>query len=200
MFTGIVEEIGRVRSMPVGGLTIDANVVLDGMKLGDSICVNGACLTITTFDKQGFTVDTVPETLRRTNLGALRPGAWVNLERALPVDGRLGGHVVQGHVEGTAEVVSLTPDGSNGVMARFRAPDSLMRFIVAKGFIAIDGVSLTVVDCEYSTFSVTLIPFTREHTNLGKRQAGEQVNLETDVLARYVQIHHLRLDWLGGRN
>ncbi len=187
MFTGIVEEIGMVRSIRADGLTIEANVVLDGVKLGDSINVNGACLTITTFDKQCFTVDTVPETLRRTNLGTLQSGDGVNLERALPVDGRLGGHVVQGHVEGTAEVVSLTPDGSNGVTARFRAPDALMRFIVAKGFIAIDGVSLTVVDCEADTFSVTLIPFTREHTNLGKRQVGEQVNLETDVLARYVE-------------
>lgn len=187
MFTGIVEEIGIVRSMRAGDLTIDANVVLDGVKLGDSICVNGACLTVTVFDKQSFTVHMVPETLRRTNLGTLRPGALVNLERALPVDGRLGGHVVQGHVEGTAEVVSFASDGGDGLTARFRTPVALMRFIVAKGFIAVDGVSLTVVDCEDDAFSVTLIPFTREHTNLGKRQAGEQVNLETDVLARYVE-------------
>ena len=187
MFTGIVEEIGYLKSLQNGLLTIQAGTVLEGTKVGDSIAVNGACLTVTDLLADGFSVHAVPETLRRTNLSMLRPGDGVNLERALPVDGRLGGHIVQGHVEGTGEVVSFTPDGADGLTALYRAPRPLMRYVVPKGFIAIDGASLTVVDCTDDTFWVTLIPYTRDHTNPAARRPGDAVNLETDIVARYVE-------------
>ena len=187
MFTGIVEEIGYLKSLQNGLLTIQAGTVLEGTKVGDSIAVNGACLTVTYLLPDGFSVHAVPETLRRTNLSMLRPGDGVNLERAVPVDGRLGGHIVQGHVEGTGEVLSFTPDGADGLTALYRAPRALMRYVVPKGFIAIDGASLTVVDCTDHTFWVTLIPYTRDHTNLAARRPGDAVNLETDIVARYVE-------------
>lgn len=193
MFTGIVEEVGQVRSFQDGVLTIQAKTVLPDTKVGDSVAVNGACLTVTRLLPSGFAVDVVPETLRKTNLGQLQPGAGVNLERAIAVGDRLGGHIVQGHVEGTAEIVSFTPDGADGLMAVYRAPRALMRYIVPKGFVAVDGVSLTVVDCKDDTFSVTLIPFTREQTNLTAYRPGDRVNLETDIIARYVE--RLRETW-----
>lgn len=187
MFTGIVEEVGRVQSLDRGRLMIAAATVLQGTRLGDSILVNGVCLTATDLGPAGFSADVVPETVRRTNLGALRPGDAVNLERALPVDGRLGGHIVQGHIEATTELMATAPDGADGVMYHFRTPPDLAPYIVAKGFIAIDGVSLTVVACNKERFMVTLIPFTRGHTNLGARTPGDTVNLETDIVARYVE-------------
>lgn len=173
--------------MEGGRLTVGASLVLEGTRVGASININGACLTVVEVSEGGFAVDVVPETLRRTNLGGLRPGDRVNLERAMAADGRFGGHMVQGHVEGTGEVVRFEPDGADGVMAYYRAPQSLLNYIVAKGFIAIDGVSLTAVSLDQDVFSVTLIPFTREHTNLGDRKPGDRVNLETDVVARYVE-------------
>ena len=187
MFTGIIEEIGTVRYNTAGALEIQAKVVLKGTKAGDSISVNGVCLTVTAFFSDGFTVHAVPETLRKTNLGDFKPGAVVNLERALAVGDRFGGHIVQGHVEATGELASYTPDGADGLTAFYRAPAALMRYVVPKGFIAVDGASLTVVDCTKDTFSVTLIPFTREHTNLATRHPGDRVNLETDIIARYVE-------------
>jgi len=187
VFTGIVEEVGSVRAVTAGRIALAATIVLEGTGLGDSILVNGVCLTAAEVTAEGFSADVVPETFRRTNLGALRPGHPVNLERALPVTGRLGGHIVQGHIEGTAELVGLVPDGADGVIYRFRPPPGLLPYIVSKGFIAIDGVSLTVVECAASEFSVTLIPFTRSHTNLGARRPGDTVNLETDIVARYVE-------------
>jgi riboflavin synthase len=186
MFTGIVEEVGRLRERRPGGLAIDATLVLDRTQLGDSICVNGVCLTVTEAGSHWFTVDTVPETLRRSNLGLLTPGETVNLERALAADGRFGGHIVQGHVEATGTVISVTPDGEASIL-RFGAPEPVMRYVVGKGFIAVDGVSLTVVSRSSDAFEITLIPFTRDHTNLGSRRAGDSVNLETDVLAKYVE-------------
>ena len=131
-------------------------------------------------------MDVTPETLRRTNLGLLKPGDPVDLERALSVADRIGGHIVQGHVEATGEVLSIDPDGDSLVI-RFQAPPQVMRYVVSKGFIAVDGISLTVVDCDSSSFSVSVIPYTRDHTVLGARQAGDQVNLETDIVARYVE-------------
>lgn len=193
MFTGIVEEIGMIRSNAAGTLEIQARLVLAGTKVGDSIAVNGACLTVTGFFSDGFTVHAVPETLRKTNLGDLKPGDEVNLERALAVGDRLGGHIVQGHIEATGELASYSPDGADGLTALYRAPIALMRYVVPKGFIAVDGASLTVVDCSKDTFSVTLIPFTREHTNLARRHPGDRVNLETDIIARYVE--RLREQW-----
>jgi riboflavin synthase len=186
MFTGIVEEVGRLRQATPSGLIVEANLVLDGTCLGDSICVNGVCLTVTELDASGFAVDTVPETLRRSNLGRLSIGSHVNLERALAANGRYGGHVVQGHVESTGTLMSIEPDG-DAALYRFVAPEEVMRYVVSKGFIAVDGVSLTVVSRTSESFEITLIPFTREHTNLGSKLLGDSVNLETDVLAKYVE-------------
>jgi riboflavin synthase len=186
MFTGIVEEVGRVRRQGDGKLEIEARLVLDGTRLGDSICINGACLTVTELGSGWFSVDTVPETLRRTNLGELANGDPVNLERALAAGGRLGGHFVQGHVEATAAVSAIEPDGE-ALLVRFNAPPGVMRYVVEKGFITVDGVSLTLVSRDPASFVVTLIPFTREHTNLGARHLSDRVNIETDILAKYVE-------------
>ena len=187
MFTGIIEEVGTVLSAEHGRLAVHAPLVLDGTKAGDSILVSGACLTVAEHSADIFTADLAPETLRQTNLGRLNTGAAVNLERALAVGGRLGGHLVQGHVEGVGELLEYRPDGADGVMAYYRAPEPLLPYIVRKGFIAVDGASLTVVDVHHDVFSVTLIPFTRSHTNLYQRNPGDLVNLETDVIARYVE-------------
>lgn len=186
MFTGIIEELGTVAEIREEGLSVRATKVLADAKQGDSICINGVCLTVTAIQDGVFSVDTVPETRRRTNLGDLQPGDAVNLERALRPDDRMGGHFVQGHVEGTGLVESVTQDGP-ALMIRFSAPPELLRYIVAKGFIAIDGTSLTVVDRDARGFSVTIIPLTQEWTTLGRRRAGERVNLETDILAKYVE-------------
>lgn len=186
MFTGIVEEVGRARGAPEGELFIKAAVVLEETKLGDSIAVNGACLTVTRLEPDGFAVDLAPETLRRTNLGALTAGAAVNLERSLAFGGRVGGHLVQGHVDGVAAIESIEQEG-NASMVRFRLPDRLARYVTEKGFIAVDGVSLTVVGAGDDWFSITLIPFTAEHTNLGAKVAGDPVNIEVDILAKYVE-------------
>jgi len=186
MFTGIVEELGTVEEVLEGGLRIRAARVLEDARIGDSICINGVCLTITRIEDGVFSVDTVPETLRRTNLGDLRPGDPVNLERALRPSDRMGGHIVQGHIEGTGTVERVEQDGP-ALMVYFAAPPELMRYIVKKGFIAVDGVSLTVVDRDARGFSVTVIPATQQWTTLGRRRPGERVNLETDVLAKYVE-------------
>ena len=186
MFTGIVEEIGRVQSVSSGGLVIRVSRELADLRVSDSINVNGACLTVTSRDEDSFSVDVVPETLRRTNLGALRSGDPVDLERSLAVDGRFGGHVVQGHVDATGAIESVAQEGE-ALLLRFRAPPSIMRYVVEKGFIAVDGVSLTVVDCDDRSFSVTVIPFTRDNTILGSKAAGDAVNLEADIMAKYVE-------------
>lgn len=186
MFTGIIEEVGRVRAVRDGGLQIEALTVLEGTRLGDSICINGTCLTVTEQGDGWFSVDTVPETLRRTNLGELQPGEPVNLERALAVGARMGGHFVQGHVEATATIESATEEGE-ALLIRFRAPTEAMRYIVEKGFVTVDGASLTVVSRTDDSFVVTLIPFTQTHSNLGSKRPGDRVNIETDVIAKYVE-------------
>ena len=186
MFTGIVEEMGEVRSADSGKLVVGASKVMDDMKHGASICVNGACLTVTDFDEGSFSVDVVPETLRRTNLGRLHAGDPVNLERPLSASGRLDGHIVQGHVDGTANVTSVADDG-DALMVGFRAGESLMRYIVEKGFVSVDGTSLTIVDCDRDSFSVTVIPYTRDNTVLGRRREGDIVNVEVDILAKYLE-------------
>ncbi len=194
MFTGIVEEVGAVAETRPGGLTIRASKVMDGLKVGDSVSVSGACLTVTRRDGESFAVDAVPETLRRTNLGALSAGSLVNLERAVPVGGRLDGHVVQGHVDGTGEIESIRNDGQ-ALMVEIRAAESVMRYVVEKGFVAVDGASLTVVECNEERFSVTIIPHTRERAIMGSWKAGDEVNIEVDILAKYVE----RLVAAGGR-
>ena len=186
MFTGIVEEVGMVKAAGNGRLTVAASTVMDDLGVAGSINVNGACLTVTSRDEATFSVDVVPETLRRTNLGGLSPGDGVNLERPVPAGGRLDGHVVQGHVDGTGVVESVEGDGT-ALLVRFAAPPEVMRYVVPKGFVAVDGTSLTVVDCDDSGFTVTVIPFTRDNTVLGARAAGDVVNLEIDVLAKYVE-------------
>ena len=191
MFTGIVEAVGRVTSLEhrpeeAAKLVVTAPEVLDDLGLGDSIAVNGACLTVVALDGDGFSVDLAPETLRRTNLGTLKSGDVINLERPLGALSRLGGHIVQGHVDGTIRVASTRPQGDCVVMG-FRTGKRLMPYVVEKGFIAIDGVSLTVVKRSASTFTVSVIPYTLENTILKERCTGDIVNLEVDILAKYVE-------------
>ena len=186
MFTGIIEEIGKVISAPHRSLVIAAEEVIKGIELGGSITVNGACLTVTNFDATSFSVDITPETLKRTNLGLLSAGDRVNLERPLALGGELGGHLVQGHVDATGRVASITWDGET-MLIRFEAPPEVMRYVVEKGFIAVDGVSLTVVTRNASSFQVSVVDYTRRHTNLGSRKAGNLVNIEVDIMAKYVE-------------
>ena len=186
MFTGIVEEVGKVRAARPGQLTVTAQKVLEDTKLGDSIAVNGVCLTVTEVSPDSFSVDVMPETLRRTNLGALRPGHRVNLERPLAVGDRMGGHFVQGHVDGMGKVLSAMPE-NKALVVRYEAPPEIMRYVVEKGFIAVDGVSLTVVECNATSFKVSLVAYTLENTNLGQRRPGDVVNLEVDIIAKYVE-------------
>ncbi len=186
MFTGIVEELGVVLFLGPPKLKIGAEKVLSDLKVGDSIAVNGACLTVVGRDGESFWVQLSPETLRRTNLGRLRPGERVNLERAVPVGGRLGGHIVQGHVEAVSEILAVEPEGE-ALKMRFSVPQGLGPYIVPKGFVAVDGVSLTVVDVNAQSFSAAVIPFTRAQTTLGLKGPGDLVNIETDILGRYVE-------------
>ncbi len=185
MFTGIVQEIGTIASLPAGGLVVNAGQILEGVQLGGSIAVNGVCQTVTGFTDTSFTVDVMPETLKRTNLGSLKIGDRVNLERPLGLGGEIGGHLVQGHIDDTGELASLNREGDAMIM-RFRAPGELMPYIVTKGFIAVDGTSLTVVDKDAATFSVSIVGFTRDNTILTDRRIGDKVNLETDIIGKYV--------------
>lgn len=186
MFTGIVEEIGRVQAMDGAALSIAAGKTLADLAIGGSIAVNGTCLTAASVAPGAFSAEVTPETLRRTNLGRLTPGDGVNLERPVAVSGRLGGHIVQGHVDGVGAVIGIVPEGNSRVM-RFRAPTGLMRYIVPKGFIAVDGISLTVVEVQSGAFTVSVIPTTYRETVLGVRREGDMVNLEADVIAKYVE-------------
>ena len=190
MFTGIVEEIGTVQSLAErdGGvyLRVAARRVCEDLRLGDSVAVNGVCLTATAFDAASFTVGLAPETLRRTDLGDLQPGSGVNLERAVAAGGRMGGHYVQGHVDGTGEIVGARPEGDSLWMT-FRAPPDLLRYLVVKGFVAIDGISLTIAERRDDTFSVALVAYTQSAVTLAQKTVGDRVNLEVDVIAKYVE-------------
>ncbi|MBI4758210.1 MAG: riboflavin synthase [Chloroflexi bacterium] len=190
MFTGIVEEIGTVKSLRLGGpentLHIVARDVLPEMAIGDSIAVNGVCLTVAQRDASSFVVGLMPETLRRSNLERLQVGSPVNLERALKVGGRLGGHFVQGHVDGVGKVLSVRRDG-DALAYTFGAPPEVMRYVVPQGFIAVDGVSLTVVSCDAVSFTVSLVGFTQRNTILAGKEVGYGANLETDIMAKYVE-------------
>ena len=186
MFTGIVEEIGSVIACEDFGLTVRGDQVMPGMRLGDSIAVNGTCLTVVDFREDQFRVDLAPETLRRTSLGELSQGSRVNLERPLAVSDRLGGHIVQGHVDGAGRVMSIRPE-SDCYIFRIRCPKRLMPYVVEKGFIAVDGISLTVVSKGAASFTISVIPYTFSHTNLQEKSAGNRVNLEVDILAKYVE-------------
>ncbi|MFA4030021.1 MAG: hypothetical protein GDYSWBUE_001409 [Candidatus Fervidibacterota bacterium] len=189
MFTGIVEEVGQVVAVErMGGgarLTISASVVMDDLKVGDSICVNGACLTVTRRSASRFQVDVMEETMLRTNLAFLRVGDKVNLERALKATDRLGGHFVQGHVDGTGVIAGIQRMHRSWVM-KINCDEALTRFMVPKGSVAVDGVSLTTVDCGSGWFTVALIPHTLSATTLGMRRVGDVVNIEVDLLAKYL--------------
>jgi len=195
VFTGIVEEIGIVRQARTNGLVVAATLVTSDLKLGDSVCIDGTCLTVVERSERTFAVDIQPETSRRTNLGGLVAGRRVNLERALAVGSRLGGHIVQGHVDATGRIAELRPDGE-GLVVKIAAPVALMRYIVPKGFIAVNGISLTVVDVGADWFTVALVRFTRDHVALLDEGVGSTVNLEVDVLAKYVE--SLLASHLGG--
>jgi riboflavin synthase len=186
MFTGIVEEVGQVASLVNHCLTVQASKVMERMNLGDSMAVNGACLTVVDFSEGEFSVDLAPETLRRTSFGNLKEGDPVNLERPLAVSDRLGGHIVQGHVDATGRITSLRPEG-DCVMVRISSPKRLMPYIVEKGFVAVDGISLTVVKKGASSFTLSVIPYTMENTNLKGKSVGNAVNLEVDIVAKYVE-------------
>ncbi len=192
MFTGIVEEMGRVRSIgPAEGregidLSVASTVARAGAAIGDSIAVSGVCLTVTALDGEGFVVGLAPETLRRTALGDLREGDPLNLERSLRVDGRFGGHVVQGHVDGVATVVGVREE-QDALWMTFAGGPDLTRYIVYKGYVALNGVSLTVAAVDDATFSVQLIDHTRRYVDLGAAREGARINVEVDVLGKYVE-------------
>jgi riboflavin synthase len=190
MFTGIVEELGRVVALDAGAdsarLTVAGPLVTSDAAHGDSIAVNGVCLTVVDHDAEQFTVDVMAETLDRSSLGTLSPGDPVNLERAMAASSRFGGHIVQGHVDGTTRILARTP-GDRWEVVQFGLPNALARYVVEKGSITVDGVSLTVSSVDDVTFSVSLIPTTLALTTLGHKEVGDIVNLEVDVLAKYVE-------------
>jgi riboflavin synthase len=186
MFTGIIEEVGSVESAGTR-IVVRCRVVLEDAVLGASIAVNGVCLTVTALGAGSFAADVSPETLRRSTLGELRPGAPVNLERPLSPTGRLGGHLVQGHVDGVGEVIAVETLSEGNSWLRVRVPEELLRYVVAKGSIAIDGISLTVAEVEGDRLAATVIPHTFRSTALAGRRAGDRVNLECDIIAKYVE-------------
>ncbi len=185
MFTGIIEEVGTVQAVEGPHLVIAAAKVLEDARPGDSIAVNGVDVTATRVEDGAFHCDLMPETLRRTNLGELRPGDAVNLERSLQLTTRLSGHLVRGVVEATGRVASLTPDG-DAVLVRVEAPPDILRYVIVKGPVAIDGISLTVTARDERSFTVSLVEYTQRHTTLARKAPGDTVNLETDIIARYV--------------
>lgn len=186
MFTGIIEEVGTVKENGRSSLAINAAKVTGGTVPGDSISVNGACLTVIDIGRSGFAVEVMPETKRLTSIGSLRVGDKVNLERALSAQGRIGGHFVQGHVDATGRVASLVQEGV-ATIAGIECPDEVSRYLVKKCFIAVNGASLTVIDCDRSRFAVSLVGYTRDNTNLGLLKHGQAVNLETDIMAKYIE-------------
>ena len=190
MFTGIIEEKGIISKImktdSQAVLTIKASKIMNDIHKGDSIAVNGICLTVTAFSKNEFQADVMHETLNRTALKMLKPGSSVNLERAMAADGRFGGHIVAGHIDGTGTIRSMQPEG-NAVLVTISAAPELLRYVVEKGSIAIDGISLTVAKVSHTDFTVSLIPHTGEETTLLKHRSGEIVNLETDIIGKYVE-------------
>lgn len=190
MFTGIVEEKGRIERLDItgssGSVKIKASKVLEGTRVGDSIAVNGICLTVTALSERGFTADVMGETVRRSSLREMEPGSAVNLERAMPADGRFGGHLVSGHIDGTGRIVSMTRE-ENAVWVRISADDRIMRYVVEKGSVCIDGISLTVARVSSGYFEVSVIPHTLSETVLGDRSPGSNVNIENDIIGKYVE-------------
>lgn len=190
MFTGIIEEIGKIVSIKNGAkssvLTINGKLIFEDMHIGDSIAVNGVCLTVTSKTNDTFTADVMAETLRRSSLGSLKVGSYVNLERAMAANGRFGGHIVSGHIDGTGEIESFVKE-DNAVWVTIKTPDKLLKYIIEKGSIAIDGISLTVAYVDDRCFKVSLIPHTGANTTLLDKKPGDIVNLENDVVGKYVE-------------
>lgn len=190
MFTGIIEEVGVIKSIRMGAqsavITIEAEKVLEDIHLGDSIAMNGVCLTVTSFDSHSYSVDIMHESLKRTNLGSLKGGSRVNLERAMAADGRFGGHIVAGHVDGTGKITAMEKD-DNAVWIYIQAEPSVLKYIVEKGSITIDGISLTVAKVDEKSFAVSVIPHTGTHTTLLEKKPGDTVNLENDMIGKYVE-------------
>jgi len=189
VFTGIVEELGKVKTIRHSGssavLTIECKKILDDIDLGDSIAVNGVCLTVVNFDSSGFSADVMPETMAYSSLGSLKAGSPVNLERAMAASGRFGGHIVSGHIDGTGSIVNVRRD-SNAVWYEIACSRELCRFVIKKGSVALDGISLTVAELFSGGFAVSIIPHTLEATALGKKKAGDTVNIENDCIGKYV--------------
>ncbi len=186
MFTGIIEEVGTVRSREGGELVIECAVINEDTQLGDSIAINGVDLTVRTMADDALTFDVMPETFRRSNLGDSEAGDRVNLERSVRPMDRLSGHIVRGVVETRCELVSLTPEG-DAVIARYRPDPDYMQYVLMKGPVCLDGASLTVMEKDDDTFSISLVQYTQEHTNLTSRMPGDSINLETDIIARYIE-------------
>ena len=190
MFTGIIEEIGTIKGIRRGNrsvvVEIGAAKVLEDTKVGDSIATNGVCLTVTALGNGGFTADVMPETMERSNLGSLKPGDRVNLERALCLNSRLGGHMVAGHIDGTGRITDRVKD-ENAVWLTVRTTPEILRYVVEKGSVAIDGVSLTIAYADEQVFKVSVIPHTQEETTLVKKEIGDVVNLENDMIVKYVE-------------
>ncbi|HDP33707.1 MAG TPA: riboflavin synthase [Candidatus Hydrogenedentes bacterium] len=196
MFTGIIEEIGAVSRRSGTELAILAKTVLEGIRKGDSIAVDGVCLTVAAFNKDGFVAQVSPETWSRTTLDRLKPGHAVNLERAMRADGRFGGHFVLGHVDGVGRVAAIADQGEFSLW-RFNAPDEVAQYLVPKGSVAVDGISLTVVAPERNAFSVAVIPTTLKQTTLGAKRPNDPVNLEADIIGKHIR-HYMNRDAGGG--
>lgn len=190
MFTGIVEEIGRVKELKKGInsmiLTIEAGKIMSDLRLGDSVATNGVCLTVTELGKNSYKADVMHETMRRSSLGSLKAGSKVNLERAMPANGRFGGHIVSGHIDGIGTITNIQKD-DNAVWYTINAPQNIMRYIVEKGSIAIDGISLTIAKVENDSFQVSIIPHTLKETILSDKGVGDVVNLENDIVGKYIE-------------
>ena len=190
MFTGIIEEVGKIRAIErqavSARLTVAASKVLSDVHLGDSIAVNGVCLTVTSFGRDYFCADVMHETLNRSSLGKLVSGSAVNLERAMAADGRFGGHIVSGHIDGTGKVAAITKD-DNAIWYKIKTDSGILKYIVEKGSVAIDGISLTVAKMDSQSFSVSIIPHTAGSTTLSLRKAGDVVNLENDIVGKYIE-------------
>ena len=186
MFTGIIEEVGKLKNFDGGRIEITCAKILSDMEIGDSISTNGICLTVTNFGKDFFTADVMPETVRKTSLGELQVGGAINLERAMKIDDRFGGHIVSGHIDGIGKILTIRPEG-NAIFVDISAQSNILRQIAAKGSVAIDGISLTVVNSSTDKFSVSMIPHTLTVTNFKFKRVGSLVNIETDILAKYIE-------------
>lgn len=190
MFTGIVEEVGTIQAIRKGvkssSLTIQGDMIFDDVKLGDSVAVNGVCLTVAAFSKNTFTADVMHETLNRSSIGMLKAGSHVNLERAMPVNGRFGGHIVTGHIDGTGIITKIEKD-DNAILYTIKTESKVMKYIVEKGSVAIDGISLTIAAVTPESFMVSIIPHTSKSTILAEKSVGDTVNLENDVIGKYVE-------------